>query len=372
MKMLILSTNRSDFSHLYYIIKSLQTSKKIDAKLCIAGSHFNKNRGYSVNEISDAGIKPDYKIRIQVDWLSDSKLMNSMISFQKRLRTLVKMIGCEYVLILGDRIEMLAVINLALITGIKIIHISGGETTEGAIDDYIRKMLSLIGDIHFVSGEYFENELKKLLNRDNEIFNVGDPILEIIDNEQFKTLEEINKNYNITLIDKEYIMFTYHPETNTQIDVKEQFKGMEQFLMKTDSHVLCTAPNIDKGGNFILTELKRISKKRKNIIFIPHLGFINYISLLKYCKFVMGNSSSLIIETPYLKKPSLLVGKRQFGRPLAKSIIETNYDYQSILKSIKCIKDMNPNSFYNMELKYEKKETSQIIRETLENLVSRF
>ncbi len=370
MKILILSTNRSDFSHLYSIIKNLKFSKKIDAKLCISGSHFDKNRGYSINEISNAGIKPDYKINVQFDWQSDAKLINSIISFQKRLRTLIKMIGCEYILILGDRIEMLAVINLALITGIKIIHISGGEVTEGAIDDHIRKMLSLIADIHFVSGECFADELKRLLKGNSAIFNAGDPILEIIDSEQFKTLEEINKEYNISLINKEYIMFTYHPETNTEIAIEKQFEGIEKFLMKTDFYVLCTAPNIDKGGDFILKKLKRISKRRKNIIFVPHLGFINYISLLRYCKFAMGNSSSLIIETPYLKKPSLLVGRRQFGRPLTKSIIETDYDYKSILENINCIKNMNKDSFNNMELKYERKETSQIIKETLENLIN--
>ncbi|MCK4524211.1 UDP-N-acetylglucosamine 2-epimerase (hydrolyzing), partial [candidate division WOR-3 bacterium] len=321
-------------------------------------------------EISNAGIKPDYKINVQFDWQSDAKLINSIISFQKRLRTLIKMIGCEYILILGDRIEMLAVINLALITGIKIIHISGGEVTEGAIDDHIRKTLSLIADIHFVSGECFADELKRLLKGNSAIFNAGDPILEIIDSEQFKTLEEINKKYNISLINKEYIMFTYHPETNTEIAIEKQFEGIEKFLMKTDFYVLCTAPNIDKGGDFILKKLKRISKRRKNIIFVPHLGFINYISLLRYCKFAMGNSSSLIIETPYLKKPSLLVGRRQFGRPLTKSIIETDYDYKSILESINCIKNMNKDSFNNMELKYERKETSQIIKETLEDLIN--
>jgi len=155
------------------------------------------------------------------------------------------------------------------------------------------------------------------LKSDKRIFNVGDPILEYIDKVQLEPFENVLKDIKIELEKDRYILFTFHPETKSDANIKEQFNGIEKFLLKVDMPILCTSPNPDKGEEYIYKRLKHIISLKGNIFFVPHLGFRKYISLIKNAFAVMGNSSSLLIETPYLKTPSILIGKRQEGRPLA-------------------------------------------------------
>lgn len=368
--LMILSTNRSDFSHLKLIVEKLKSSKKINTFFVASGSHFDKEKGYSFDEIKDEGIKVDFKIKTTINWRSEAKLFNSLVSFQKKLRTLIKMTKTDYIMVLGDRIELLPVINLSLIMDKKIIHISGGEETKGAIDDNIRKMLSLNSYIHFVSGEMFKKNLIEFLKTEKRIFNVGDPILEYIDSIEMEPFENVLKDLKIDLEKGKYLLFTFHPETKSSVDIKEQFNGLEKFLLEVEIPVLCTSPNPDKGEEYILKRLKHIISLKKDISFIPHLGFRKYISLIKNSFAVMGNSSSLLIETPYLNVPSILIGKRQDGRPLAESVFKTGYQAEEIKSVYNKIKELKEKGYFEKKVKnlyYERKNTSDLILKHLED-----
>ena len=367
---LILSTNRADYSHLYLTIKALKQSEHINVFFVATGGHFDRGRGSSLKELYDTGVKPDYKIRTVIDWGSEAKLFSSIISFEKRLRTVIKLVKADYIMVLGDRIELMAVINLSLIMDKKIIHISGGETTQGAIDDYVRKMLSLISYIHFVSGEYFKESLSDFLKTDKNIINAGDPILEYIDTTELFSLDEANKSLGTNLKKKDYILFTYHPETNSSMDVKTQFHGIERFLSETDMDVVCTAPNGDFGGDYIIKQLKHLSNSNRKIFLTMHLGFKKYNVLMKNAYCAIGNSSSLVIECPYLGVPSIIIGSRQKGRPMSSSVINVSHDYDDISMAFKSLSDPErKRKAENAQIHYERKETSRIIKESLEKLL---
>ncbi|MDD3803086.1 MAG: UDP-N-acetylglucosamine 2-epimerase [bacterium] len=367
---MVISTNRADYSHLFMTLKELKKSKLINTTFVATGGHFDRNRGSSLDELYETGIKPDYKIRTVIDWGSEAKLFSSIASFEKRLRTLIKMVKADYIMVLGDRIELLAVINLSLIMGKKIIHISGGETTQGAVDDNVRRMLSLVSSFHFVSGEYFRKSLSDFLKTEKNIFNAGDPILEHIDNVSEIPITEIGKELNINLEKNNYILFTYHPETATDISINDQFSGIKRFLSESEMNVVCTAPNADLGGDYILKQLKHISNENKRVTLANHLGFIKYNSLMKNAFCAMGNSSSLVIECPYLKVPSVLIGNRQKGRPLSDSVISSSHDYEDIKSAYVAVKrNEGAAKKEQCQIHYERAETSLIIRETLERLL---
>lgn len=367
---LILSTNRADFSHLYLTIKEMKKSQKMNAVFAACGGHFDKKRGGTLDELYELGMKPDYKIREIVDWRSEAKLFSSLVSFEKKLRTLIKMVEADYVMVLGDRIELLAVVNLALIMNKKIIHISGGEKTEGAVDDYIRMLLSTVSYIHFVSGEYFKKNLSAVLQKSAHIYNTGDPVLEYIEKSENMDLDKIAETIGMKLEKGKYILFTFHPETKDNREINEQFKGIEQFLSESRIPVICTAPNADMGGNHIIKRLKHIASVNENVNITMHLGFKRYIGLIKNALCVMGNSSSLLIEAPYLNVPSLLLGDRQKGRPLSESIVNTGLAYEDIVDGFNRIEKMlKEGGVKNKAICYERKETSVIIREKLEELL---
>lgn len=370
-KILVLSTNRADFSHLRMILAELKSSTRLNCVFAAAGQHFDRERGYSYNEILSYGIKPDFSIRTPFDFSTESKSVSTLISFEKKLRTIVKMSKADYIMVLGDRIELLAVINLSLLTGTRIIHISGGETTEGAVDDEIRWMLSQIASVSFTGGELFRRNILNRFPDKKNVFNVGDPALEAVDSADLESCREEADALFKDFIKSKYALFTFHPETKSGIDVKKQFSGSASFLKGADMPVICTSPNNDSGGNYILSQLRHIERCNSNIKLVENLGGKLYLFLLKNASAAIGNSSSLLIEAPFLKVPSLVIGVRQKGRPLPSSALECGYSCGEIKSSLKhLLSDDFRKGMKNPVLTYEHRNTSSMIRLLLEEKIA--
>lgn len=370
-KILVLSTNRADFSHMRKTLSELKRSKRLDCIFVAAGQHFDRKRGYSYDEIIKSGMKPDFSIRTQFDFSTESKSLSTIISFQKKLRTISKISRADYIMVLGDRLELLAAVNLSLLTGMKIIHISGGENTEGAVDDEIRWMLSQLAYISFTGGEIFS---KNILNRfpgKKNVFNVGDPALETIVSSDIDSLSERAEEEFGDIIRRDYLLFTFHPETKGGADVTKQFAGASSFLKGSKMPVICTSPNNDKGGDRILTAIKHIARGNPNIRFIEHLGGELYLYMLKNAAAAVGNSSSLLIEAPFLKVPSVLIGNRQKGRPVSSSVVESGYSLAEIKASLEhALSPKFRSAMKSQALAYEHKMTSSLIRNRLEEIIS--
>lgn len=359
---MIISTARSDFSHLHLIIRELRQSGIFRVIFTVAGSHFDISRGRSITEIEQSGISIDYRVEHKIEWRDLTTLSSSLFCLQQELTVLIRETGTDYLMVLGDRIELASVLIPILISDVKMIHISGGEET-GCIDDKIRNLLSLTADINFTSGELFRENLIRMKGNSRSIYNTGDPALENIDRMNMRQPDDINREFGFELKEQMYVVFTFHPETDTEMPIERQTRGVLEFLSSTDSSVLCTAPNSDTGGDYILDSIKAISERRDNIYFCPHLGYVNYISLLASASAGMGNSSSLVIEAPYLRTPSVLIGSRQNGRPLANSVFKSGYSAGDIRKAL------NSAARFRGEITmyYERKDTSRMIREILES-----
>jgi len=252
----------------------------------------------------------------------------------------------------------------------RLIHISGGESTQGALDDKIRWMLTQLAYASFTSGELFRTNILNRFPDKLHVYNAGDPSLEAIDKTGTENLDDINNDLGFELKSGKFILFTFHPETDTGIEINRQFKGVSMYLKSVKFPVVCTAPNIDKGGDYILTQLKHIERSNPNVHITESLGGKRYISLLKNSSLAMGNSSSLLIEAPYLKIPSVLIGHRQQGRPVSASVIQTGYTMQEIENSVETgLSDNFRKNIEKQKLCYERKDTSAIIRSKLEEII---
>lgn len=363
MKLMILTSNRADWGHLAIIAEGMKNAFGSNVIICAGAGHFDTKRGYTADQISKSGIKPDFMIRLPFAWKTSAGLSRFLISFQKRLRTLIKANNVKYVMVLGDRIELLPLVNLSIIDDIRIIHISGGETTRGAIDDKIRHMLSINADIIFTGSDLFSNELKKKGIDEGKIFNAGDPGLQVIARTNIPSLASLNSHFRTKFIEGQYILMTFHPETNTGLSIEKQFDGIAQFLLNTSLTVLCTAPNGDRGGDYILSSIKHVCRERSNVIYIPHLGEY-YHTAVKYSSLVMGNSSSIVIDVPFMKKRGLLIGSRQEGRPLHPSTVTCSHQYGDIKSAVNDLM-MNKKGWDDTRLVYDYRDTAGIIVSTL-------
>lgn len=239
----------------------------------------------------------------------------------------------DFLLILGDRYETLAIVISAFFFDITIGHLHGGEVTVGSKDDFTRHAISKLSNIHFVANNVFKNRLIRMGENPKSIFTVGSPGLTNLNRLKFLSKKILEKKLKMKLKNKNIIV-TLHPESDkkkTEILTNQLFEILKDL---NDVNIFISSPNGDIYSNIIKKRIKRFIRYKKNVFFFENLGFINYLSLSKYCNFVIGNSSSAITEMPFLGIPSVNIGLRQMGRPFAKSIFSTEYSKKKIKLAI--------------------------------------
>jgi len=344
----IFTTSRSDYGILSNLLSAIDNDKHIQYKLFVGGSHLTIKQGLTINEIQKKN-----KITRVFDFLintnSEYSLNQSLAISTFQLNEIFISEFFDLVCILGDRIELLPIVQTAVIFRKPIIHIHGGEVTEGAIDNQVRHMITKSSHLHFVAcTEYYQN-VRKMGESDWRIFNTGALGIDGIVKNRKIDKKTLFKQLNLD-INQQTIILTYHPVSlEYKIKTINQVENLFNALDNYDFQVVITAPCIeidsDKIVNYIFSQIK----KNKNYHYIKSLGTLKYYNLISHCKFVIGNSSSGIIEAPFFRIPTVNIGDRQKGRIRHSSIIDTDYSTESIQKGIdkaisedyrKCIKKM--------------------------------
>ena len=242
--------------------------------------------------------------------------------------------------------------------------------SEGAVDDCIRHALTKMSYLHFTSTEAYRNRVIQLGEAQDRVFNVGALGVENIRNVQLMGREELEKFTGVSL-DRAYAVVTFHPvtlEKNTAVDqVTEVCAAME---IRDDIFFFITAANADEGGDEVNRLLREYAESHKNAKFIYSFGMQRYLSIVKYASFVLGNSSSGIIEVPSLGVPTVNIGVRQRGRIKSKSVIHCEPEKQSIIAAIeKAMSKEFVSGISNMVNPYEKEETSKTITEIIKDFL---
>ena len=333
-KILVLTTNRSDYGLFRNLIQGINKIKKLDLKLVVAGSHLLKNYGHTINEIKRDKI-PIFKT-ISSNYVDDSKTAISQFNLDmaKKFNEVLSKNYFDIVLVLGDRSEILFCSALSLIYNYKLAHFHGGETTKGVIDNQVRNAISQLSDFHFVSHKDYKKKLIKMGIDKKKVFLVGGLGASSINSIKLLSKKTIQKKLKLNL-SKKYLIITYHPVTLKKYDVKKEFENLMYCLDNyKDVIKVITAPNIDNNNVKIMNIIQNFIKTKKNFHFFKSLGSLNYFSLLKHSSGVVGNSSSGILEAPSFKIPTINIGSRQAGRVGSKSIINCNSTKQSITKGL--------------------------------------
>ena len=235
---------------------------------------------------------------------------------------------------MGDRFELLSVVTAALIFCKPIIHISGGEVSEGAIDNQIRHMITKAAHIHFAACEIYAENIRKMGEESSRIFNHGVLALDAMTPDRLLNKEEVFIKLSLDPM-KETVMLTFHPVTLDKTPVEEQILNIFKAIDKFNFQVVISSPNVETDREKIVTLIQKMVKKHHDYHYFHSLGTLNYNSLISYCKMVIGNSSSGMVQVPFLMIPTINIGDRQKGRIRHYSIIDTNYDVDSIERGIK-------------------------------------
>ena len=330
----IFTSTRSDMSYLRPLIEKMEKAPKIQPMLFVGGTHLIKEFGNTLGEIKKSKIKItgyfDYY------YLGNTKysLAKSLTNAHEKIAKIFKKFHFDIVCVMGDRFEKLAEVNNAILFNKPILHLFGGEKTEGVIDEQVRHMITKASHLHFATCEEYKKNILNMGEQKFRVFNSGSLTIDNIKNikkiSKKKLFKKLKLNYN-----KQVGILTYHPVTlENKISTLQQIKNIFHILNKYNMQYVVTAPGHEYGRDQIERFFKKISKENKKFFYVKSLGFNNLFSLIPHCKFVIGNSSSGIIEVPYFKIPTINIGDRQKGRIFHKSIINCGYSSKEINNSL--------------------------------------
>ncbi len=233
---------------------------------------------------------------------------------------------CDYLVILGDRFEALAAATAAVVHGVPVVHLHGGEASEGAKDDRFRHAITKLADLHFVAGPEFAKRVRQMGEPDDRIFVCGPAVQDVLSTLTTVDRSELQRILNATF-EPPTALLVYHPATAGAEDPSGAVEAIFDGLFAAGfRQVLASLPNADEEANLIAAAIKARSLRDPRIVAFGSIGQPAYLSLLRECALLIGNSSSGIIEAPLLGTPTVNVGSRQDGRPRASSVIDVAPD----------------------------------------------
>ncbi|MDF2545702.1 MAG: UDP-N-acetyl glucosamine 2-epimerase [Anaerosolibacter sp.] len=330
----ILTATRAEYGLLKPIIAKLNKVEEFDVRIVATGAHLSPEFGLTYQEIEKDGFIIDEKIEILLSSDTPSAISKSMglamISFAEYFEKLHP----DLLIVLGDRYETLAVATTAMNQRIPIAHLYGGETTEGAIDESIRHAITKLSYLHFTSTDEYRNRVIQLGEHPGRVYNVGAIGMENILNEKLLLKEELENELEISL-SKPYAMVTFHPVTLENNSSEKQIESLLEVCKEyRNLRFIFTKANADAEGRIINQYIDRYARENENIASFTSLGMKRYLSALKYCSMVIGNSSSGLLEAPSFGIPTINIGDRQKGRLQASSVINCEPTQGSIRQAV--------------------------------------
>lgn len=356
----IMTGTRAEYGLLKPLMQEINKDNDLELYLIVSGMHLSPEFGMTYQEIEEDGFEINAKVEMLLSSDSPAGISKSIglgvIGFADEFQRA----DLDMLILLGDRYEALSAAICAMVMRIPIAHLHGGELTEGAIDEGIRHSITKMSYLHFTSTEQYRNRVIQLGENPERVFYVGALGVENIKKINLMTKEELERSIHFE-IDENTVIVTYHPVTLENNTVEEQFLNLLEVLDRNPKiRMIFTKANADTNGR-IVNELidKYAAQNSERACAFVSLGQKRYLSALKYCRIVIGNSSSGIIEAPSFGKPIINIGDRQKGRICADSVINCGYTQQEIQQAMEtALTKEFENKASNCRNPYEKENTA--------------
>ncbi|OKP90590.1 UDP-N-acetyl glucosamine 2-epimerase [Paenibacillus sp. P3E] len=376
-KICIVTGTRAEYGLLFRIMKEIQADDELELQLIATGMHLSPEFGLTYKQIEEDGFIIDEKIEMLLSSDTPVAIAKSMGIATLGFAEAFQRLKPDILVLLGDRFEIFSAAQTALVMRIPVAHISGGELTEGAIDESIRHSLTKMSHIHFTANEEYTRRVIQLGEQPDRVFNVGDLGVENIRKMSFLSKQELHEILGLDI--EKLFLVTFHSTTLEVETAKEQMENLlAAFDFFPDYKIVFTKSNADTDGrriNELIDEYTALNPERAKSFF--SLGQSRYLSTMKHCSIVIGNSSSGIIEAPALVKPTINIGDRQKGRLKAGSIIDCAPKTTEIVNSIQqALSDEFQQLLTKIHLEYEGEVASELIKSHLkeiniENIISK-
>jgi UDP-hydrolysing UDP-N-acetyl-D-glucosamine 2-epimerase len=321
----VVTGTRAEYGLLYWLIHDLRERPGIELQLIVTGTHLAPAFGNTVDAIEADG----FSIAARFDIIEDDDTPAAMCASAGRALTAFgatfARLKPDVLVVLGDRYEAHAAATAALISGIPIAHLHGGEASEGVIDEALRHAITKMANLHFTSAEPYRDRVIQLGERPELVFTVGALAAENLARTPLLEAEDIANQLGLGNRRPLFVV-TYHPEPipgqSPVQPVRELLAALDAF---PEAAVVLTKSNADAGGRAINGALDAYAQEHPDrVCAVPSLGRVRYLSLLRAADVAIGNSSSGIVEAPLVGTPTVNIGDRQRGRLRTPSIVQTD------------------------------------------------
>jgi GDP/UDP-N,N'-diacetylbacillosamine 2-epimerase (hydrolysing) len=334
MKVGVLTSSRADYSIYRPLLDLLKNDSFFELEVIVFGTNLSDSYGLELNNIRS----DNYDVIHQIDTLPDgdtpSDISNSMGKTIIQFAKFWKRNSFDIVFALGDRYEMFSAVSSSIPFNTKIAHISGGETTEGSFDNTFRHCLTQMSELHFTSTEQYKDKVTLLKGSSNNVYNVGALSIDNFLNLKLYSLAEFKDVFGIDMSIPS-ILVTFHPETVAFEKNEEYVNELVSALSLIQGYqIIITMPNADTMGNYIRKQLEQFINSTSNAIKVENFGTVGYLTCMKYCTMLLGNTSSGFIEASFFPKYVINLGKRQLGRIVTPNIKNVPIEKNEILKAV--------------------------------------
>lgn len=328
----VVTSSRADYSHLYWPLKDLAAHSGVDLKLIVLAAHLSPAFGNTVDEIERDGFTIASRIECLLNSDTDTGMAKTLGLATLGLADALSQMRPDLLLLIADRYEMLAPASVALTLRIPVAHIEGGEVSEGAIDDAVRNALTKMAHIHFTSTDAARARVISMGEEPWRVHRAGAPSLDHITRSRLLTQSELQQALNIDLKPTSAVV-AYHPVTLLQ-NTTEEADALFSALAQIEGQIIFCYPNADAGSHSLMQRTHEFIRQHADAHVFVNLGAVIYWSLLQQAGLLLGNSSSGIMEAASFALPVVNVGLRQYGRERAPNVLDAEPNAASILEKI--------------------------------------
>lgn len=321
-KVCVITSARSEYGLLRHCIQRINTDPELELQVIAAGGHLSPEQGFTYRLIEEDKVRIDRKIEFLLATETGTGIAKSAGLCAISIADAFDQLRPDIILILGDRYELMSICTTAMIMSIPIAHISGGDVTEGAIDNYVRNAVTMMSSIHFPGPQSSAENIIRMIGTAKNVFPVGEPGLENLKKSKLMSREELSKNLRLD-VSKRWVLCTLHSETmgSVECSMLMAHKMVDALLSLPNAEIILTYANADLGGCKMNLYYEAVGLQYDNVHVHKTLGQLCYNSMMAECWCVVGNSSSGIVEAPFIGKPVVNIGNRQKGRYVSPNII---------------------------------------------------
>ena len=330
----IVTAARSEYGLLRWVIDGVHHDNELQLQLVVTGTHLSEEHGMTAHFIEEDGYPIAARVDMHLSFENKSDIVRSMGYCSTGMAQALADLNPDIMVVLGDRYELLPIVSAAVVMGVPVAHISGGDVTEGAIDNQVRNAVTMMSSLHFPGTKPSYDNICRMTGSDANVHVTGETNIDNFEHYQLLSRKELSESLIINR-NRRWVLVTLHPETKISLEANlTMAHDLMSALQSVDAEIVITQANADFGGAQMNEIFKEAATKNPSIHFIPTLGQMRYLSFMKEVECVIGNSSSGIVETPHLGAPTVNIGDRQKGRFFCSNIIPCDRSLSAIKESI--------------------------------------